>query len=372
MSRSRYAGPDTRSSPGRWWVWGTTFFWVAVATILVWIHADMEFTRIDNVTVNVRLHTESSPNLVLLSKPTADPEAAVISDIKTEVAFELRGNRSDLDSFVGRHHNASFEYDLSRALGPGDNQQIAAIKVVSKEFRDDIEQFGLSLRSATAIEGIHIDQRVRRKVPVVFDYIGAELVEEPKLTMGVWARRAQWEKIKRALAESGGRAELRTVKKNLKGAEKGKPIDVSAEIIRNIADVPVEPEQTTIPVRIEIRELTDKKTIQVTVRFVIPYTWLEDGTWDQYKLTREKQQTTWVKEIEVTGTREDLARLNPMDVDAYVVLTEDDKKPGSWWTRQVKFRFPPDLKVQLTGKPPEVKFKLEPRKGGITPVPPPP
>jgi hypothetical protein len=345
---------------------------VAVATVLVWVHADMEFTRIDEVTVNVRLHVEGSPNLVLVSKPAADPEAAVIPEIKTEVVFELRGNRSDLDSFVSRHNNASFEYDLSKALGPGDNQQVEAIKVVSKEFRDDMARLGLSLRSATAIEGIHIDQRIRREVPVVFDYIGAELVEEPKLTMGVWARRAQWEKIKQVLAESGGRTELRTVKKNLKGAEKGKPIEVSAEIIRNIADVPVEPDKTTIPVRIEIRELTDKKTIQVTVRFVIPYTWLEDGTWDRHQLVREKQQTTWTKQIEVTGTREDLARLRPEDIDAYIVLAEDDKKEvESWLTKTVKFRFPPDLRVKLIGEH-EVKFKLEPRKAGTTPVPTPP
>jgi len=138
----------------------------------------------------------------------------------------------------------------------------------------------------------------------------------------------------------------------------------------NIEGIPVRPEQSSLTVTIEIRKFTDTKTIQVTVQVLTPYTWMEDGTWDKYKFTRETQQTTWVKEVEVTGAKEDLDRLQPEQVDAYIVLAEDDKKfVESWLTRAVKFRFPPDLKVELTGEVHIVKFKLEPRKAGTAPPP---
>lgn len=370
MSSSKYDSSGAPSSPRRWWDRGTTFFWVAIATILVWIYADMEFTETGEVTLTIRLSAERSKDLVLLSKPAADPDTKVVREIKAKVVFELRGNRRDLDVFVGRHSNTVIQYDVSGALGPGDNQQIPAIKVVSKDFHDDIERYGLSLRSASTIERIHIDQRKPHKVPVQFDFAGAVLRKMPERDVTVWVTDNEWGKVQEKLRERKAKPVLRTVRMALENKEKDKPVEVTVELTANIEGIPVQLEEkdAKLTVTIEILGFTETKTIKVAVRFVIPYTWVEDATWDRYKLTRETERTTWVPEIKVTGAREDLPRLKPEDVDAYVVLTDDDRQEvESWLTRPVKFRFPPDLKVQLTGKPPEVKFKLEPRKAGTTP-----
>ena len=52
------------------------------------------------------------------------------------------------------------------------------------------------------------------------------------------------------------------------------------------------------------------------------------------------------------------------DVQAYLVLTDDDKKPVSWWSRQVEVRLPQKLNLSLLGAPPTVTFKLEKLPGG--------
>ena len=374
MSALRFDSSDSLSTGRRWWSAGATLFWVAVASVLVWVYADMEFTKTDEVALTIRLVARRSPDLVLLSKPAADPDAKILREIKAKVVLELRGNRRGLDVFIGKHNNEEVEHDVSKLLVPGDSQQISADKVVGESFREDMEKMGLSLRSASTIEGIHVDRRIRKEVPVKFVFEGADLAKTEIPPVGVWARRAQWEKIRKVLG-SGGRMELLTVKltvsKDLKGVVPGRATDVPVELTRKIAGVPVEPELSALTIPVTVEKFTDRKPFKVTVRFVIPYTWFEDGTWDAYKLVRETQQTTWVQGIEVTGPLADLQELEAEQSDAYILLKEDDKKKvESWLTRPVRFRVPPNLKVvTFTGKPPEVKFKLEPRKAGVTPPP---
>ena len=47
-------------------------------------------------------------------------------------------------------------------------------------------------------------------------------------------------------------------------------------------------------------------------------------------------------------------------MQAFVVLTEDDKKPvESWLIRQIEVRLPRRLSLSLVGTNPSVSFKLE-------------
>jgi len=208
---------DARPLSRQWWLGaGATFFWVAIVTILVWTYADMEFTKTAKVSVTLVLNVGRSENLVLLSKP------------QTKVVFEVRGNRRELDVFLGKHNNTVVSYDVSE-IGPGRNQRLRVNEILNSKL--NLEKLGLQIRSAnpTDISGIHIDQRKSHKVPVEFDFTGAELTKVPQQDINVWATDSQWEKIEAELARKQTRAVLRTVKTDLKNKDKGKPIKVTVD-----------------------------------------------------------------------------------------------------------------------------------------------
>ena len=99
---------------------------------------------------------------------------------------------------------------------------------------------------------------------------------------------------------------------------------------------------------------------------VLP-SWLEDGTWRQYVLKRQNP-AEWRAKIQVSGTRKDLDQLKGGAVQAYNLLTDDDKKPiESWLTRQVVVHLPRELNLSLLGTRPSVSFKLEKAPAAATP-----
>ena len=60
--------------------------------------------------------------------------------------------------------------------------------------------------------------------------------------------------------------------------------------------------------------------------------------------------------------RSNVEKLQAEDVDAYVPLTDNDKIPTtSWLTRDVEFRLPRDLQLQVVGEKPTVSFRLDAR-----------
>lgn len=328
-----------------WWLdLAGMCFWVGIATVLVWVYADMEFTQDAEVTMTVHLVIEEAGNeSVLLSAPAF------------RMVFNVRGNRRRINKFLRENSNKVITYDVSR-LGAGRNQSIRAVEVFEGD--PGRARSGVSFRSAvpSAIRGIHIGELIRQLVPVKFSGPGAVLKKEPALEP-VWIRlaRSEWKKI---LNETGGEPVLLAVAK-LEDAERGKPIEVTAEITPAIAGIPVRPEKKSVTVKIEIRRLTETRKLPVPVRIVTPYTWLEDGTWDKYKLTREDQETNWVPQIEVTGAPEILDPLKADQIDAYILLKDADKKQTlSWLKGEVKFRYASDLKIKIIGQY-SVKFRLE-------------
>ena len=86
--------------------------------------------------------------------------------------------------------------------------------------------------------------------------------------------------------------------------------------------------------------------------------WIEDDVWSTYQFV-QKNKLDWTKEITVTGSREDLEKLTPDDIRAYIILSDDDKKPErKWWEGKVHVEFPPGLKVSLAKPVPPVVYWL--------------
>ncbi len=326
-----------------WWIARVRgAMWVAVVTAFLWIWADVEFTDEMELSATVQLTTAPSSNLVLLSKN------------RIRVNFKVQGRQRSLEQLQQR-------LDLPDV----------AIKYVVTEGEDDLsvrdilnaDQMivgaGLTVLSASPNHvPVQLDTRIFvPDIPVQFDYSGAlnpEVQIDP-IKMGIHVARSDWEKI---IAHEPNPV-LLTKQVDLKSiADPSKAFQV--EVIPQIASLPVEPNQPTVNVRVKIHQLTETQDISVAVQVLQPPSWLEDDTWKEYTLSR-KDRAEWRVTLTVTGPRADLDRLKlkPEAVRAYITLTDEDRKPVSWLTRQVEVQLPQDMNLQLSGAPPTVTFKLE-------------
>jgi len=108
----------------------------------------------------------------------------------------------------------------------------------------------------------------------------------------------------------------------------------------------------------------------VAVQVLAPPTWSTENTWKDYSLVGKEGPAEWQKTIEVSGPKKDIDQLTPARVQAYILLTDDDKKPTSWWSREVVVRFPEDMQVKLVGAKPVVNFRLAKNAAPTAPVTP--
>ncbi len=333
LEPSRY----TRS----WWLArGHNALWVVLVTVLVWMYADVEFTDEMELQATIQLATAPAGNQVLLS------ERQVV------VSFKVQGRRSGLERLEHRLRmpDAVIRYQVSE----GDSQ-IATRDILNRSPIFQAE--GLTALSASpSTVQVKLDTKIHvADIPVTFEYTGAfpseVTIEPPK--MGIRVAKTDWEKIGKAEPSPA----LRTVSVELKGVQSDKPFSV--QIIPRIAGVAVEPDQATVTVTAKIAQLTETEELTVAVQVVSPTAWLEDGTWREFVLKRQNA-AEWRARIQVSGTRKDLDQLKGGDVHAFVVLTDDDKKPiKSWDRRAVVVHLPRDLNLSLLGTRPSVSFRLE-------------
>jgi len=354
MTKIKLQSPDTPRFSHRWWFnAGRSLFWVTIVTILIWVYADMEFTDEKEFHATIRL-TAAKPELILLSR----------SDV--EVTFRVRGNRSRLDSFEGElsgrmnDPESSIVCDVSES-GLG-NRAIPTTEILSNATGIDMDGLTVLTAEPGAVT-VWVDRRIQKELPVELVYSNAELAEQPKVTMLVSVAETRWRKILKKQPNPA----LKTVNKDLKNEQLGKPLAVEFEIIPLVAGIPVEPAEKSRKLTIEISQRTDSRRIPITVHVLGPASWAENGTWQEYILLR-KDPLEWRKQITISGAKKDLDRLRAEAVQAYIVLTDDDKKPvASWLNRQVQIRFPADLKVEILGERPAVQFKLEKRPPATPP-----
>jgi len=335
MGKLQFQTQDIARFSRRWWLSaGRNFLWVAIVTLLIWVYADMEVAGTERVMLTVRLTTGNSQELMLLS------------DSDHRVGFAVRGPRGALERFVNKYNNSVLSFDVSKSYKLG-SQAIPTADILNEQLKP--LELGLEIRSASppAISGVHLDRRRHESVRVQFVYTNAELEEPPKeRKVRISLAESQWQEIRGKQPDPA----LRTVEKNLQTEQTGVPITVKADIIPVLEGLEVTLEEKSIEFTIVIKQLTGTKSILIAVTVLAPPAWVEDGTWKEYVLERQ-EPADWRKEIDVTGPRTDLERLNPADVHAYIVLTDEDKKPvGSWLTRPVLVDFPKGLNVTAAEK----------------------
>jgi len=294
------------------------------------------------------LTTGAAADLIFLPnfKPTLD------------VSFIVEGNRDVLQAFGEqiKQAGAKLTYDVS-ANSPIGDREYAAAELIDKAA--GVSKLGLTVVSAIpAGVVVPLDRRITvPDIEVKLDYEGAALAKEAEVKparMSIRVAQSLWPQVQKQLP-AGAKPTLKTHRVDLKSYPDG-PSTVEAEVIPAIAGVPVEPEQQNVTVNFRIAQRIAARTITASVRVL----WPPDESWKDYDLKR-KDVLEWRKPVQVTGSRKDLDQLDEKDVDAYIIIREDDKKPVSWLTRQVEIRFPGDLQLKVVGEKPTVTFRLEPR-----------
>ena len=276
-----------------------------------------------------------------------------------DVSFTVEGNSDTLQAFAEqlRKQQGKLTYDVSRNAVAGTREYRTADLV---EKAADVERLGLNVASASpAVLTVPLDRRLTvPDVEVKFDYEGATLAKEAEVKparMAIRVAESLWPEIQKQLPP-GTKPALRTHRMDLKSYVPDGPNTVEAEVVPAIGGIGVEPEQTSVSVTFRVTQRIATRAITVVVRVL----WPSDESWKDYDLKR-KDPLEWRMQVQVTGARKDLDQLDEKDVDAYIVIREDDKKPVSWLTRQVEIRFPPELQLKVVGEKPSVSFRLEPR-----------
>lgn len=368
MSRLRKYLVHPLMWPWRLMAGARNLLWVALITVLIWVYADMESTSEQEFHATLRLTTGKSQNLMLLGGNGAP------SDIP--LTFSLRGTHNGLQAFQDwlRDRGSVLTYDVSDYTPSKTPISERAATVLSRVA--DLTKRGLTLASAEpAAVGFRLDKRIRRdNIPVDFKPIGGKLAGLATIKpsrVSISLSESAWSEIEK-LPEDQRKLWAKPV--DLKTLPLDKPFMV--EVIPSIvvqADKPpihVDPDPDSVQVEVQVQEMVQTRLFKITPRILLPVNWTEDETWSEYRLVRSPTDKTWTREITVRGPKADIDGLKPEDIDAYVMLGEDDKKPvASFPPREVTVRFPPNVNVEIVGEKPTVSFKLEKRNASPTPPP---
>jgi hypothetical protein len=347
----------------RWW-WGQLhdLFWVLLATLLIWIYADMEFTDTQKVTMTLRL-------------TTGDPTSSMmelLSQKEYTVTMEISGNRSILERYRQRlaAQGSTLTVNVAQDYESGD-RAVPTRELLQKAA--NLRGQGIAIKSvAPQAVAVHLDRLVRvTDVPVRLDYTGAVLEQpDPTATVDLRVLETQTDRLNELLHARPGQPVLSTQRIDLKALEPGKAETLQAEVLRAVDGIEVRPEPSTVTFEVRVKRTTSVRHIQVSVKILTPPEWAETGLsaapamWTEFALDRQNLDD-WRIELSVSGPTENLKEEN---IVAYVELTNNDRpKPGddSWLPgKQVKVRFREGTGLSLTRQPPELKLRLKRRQVG--------
>jgi len=363
MTKIKLYTPSQPRFSLKWWIGGgKNLFFVALVTLLVWVYADMYVADKASFQATISMNAGNSTNIELL------PPREI------EINFTLRGTRRALRSFQDHldtnHSKITYNISADRPSGPN---TVSAEELIGQD--GALNRLKLSMVTAVPdTVAFSLDNRVSQLAQVELDYVGAILttepvIEPPQVTLNIAERDLL--RIREQLRPD----EPLTVKTkllDLAGKPTGQSITEALALVkpRTTFDVSVAPKQ--VKATFEIDQRTDKKSVTVNINTIAPSAWAEPGgVWSQYELNK-RAPLEWRREITVTGARQDIERLRPEHVEAYITLSEQDKAPvESWRNRTAKLRFADGMELQVVGEAPSVSFKLQKRPlPSLAPSPP--
>lgn len=339
-----------------WWRQCHDLFWVVLATVLIWVYADMEFTDTQKVSATLRLSTGQPPSrtMVLLSPP------------EHKIRMELSGNRTALERFRTRlaTGGAVLTVNVTQDYEAGD-RAVPTKELLQKAA--DLQAQGITIKNVTPqVLPLKMDRLVRLSdVPVRLDYTGAVLEQPtPTATVDVLVRSSQADRLRQMLDARPGQPVLTTQRVDLKALEPGKEETLWADVLRAVDGITVQPEPASAAFTVQVKRTTSIKRLPVTVKILTPPQWAEAGNpsapamWEEFALKRQ-DASDWRIELSVRGPT---AQLKEENIEAFIELTDNDRPlpdDDSWLPgKEVQVRFREGTRLELTQQPPELKLRL--------------
>jgi hypothetical protein len=332
---AKFRKPPPRRFSREWYLEGLrTAVWVAIITALIWVYADIHFTKEEELQVTLLIHPPE--------------EMIVLSPSVIAVRLKVKGRKYVIDQFGG----TQLSYDPAEELQPGLHRDVSTIDIIRRLL--DVRRAGLEVISAQPGRlDIHLDRLERVPgVPVVLDYplakvSGVKLSPE-RVDLLVPASRAG-----------------QIVKEGLRILARVKPtgnLPVGEPVTRQVLLVAPGPGCRLVPEAVmatfTVSEQVGKKEFVVPVRIQMPWAWTADDSWSKYKIETKPGETR-TRTIVVSGSPIDLEQLSAGTIRAYIVVTEQDKRPlESWSPGEVRVQFPDPRKFRLAEPVPPVNYRL--------------
>ena len=356
MSAREIKLPPPQRFSRRWFAErARTALWVGVVTVLIWVFADIQVTKeSDKIRGKLRIHASSGADTVLLSGD------------EFNIVFKVKGRGHAIDEFEKKliRENSILRYDAAKDLKdlqPGRRHVKSVADILDR--LPLIRNAGLVVISVNPKEvAIELDSlKLIKDVKVDFSFSGAELdgqaiVAPSKIDILVPASRAE--------GLTADNMTLATAMLDLRDEAPGK------EVTREVAVQPppgmlgAQLTPPTVKVTFKILQQTDNRPFTVNVQPKAPPAWLSTNVLSKYKLEL-KPGETWSREIKVSGNPIDLQKLRAEDIQAYIVLKDDDYLTplASWLPGKVRVHFHEGLGVSLAdGAIAPVMYKFVERK----------
>ena len=283
-----------------------TAAWVAAITVLIWVYADIYFTKEDSATVTLRIHTDSDPDVALV---------APYPDVKIQVHLKLRGRGYAVDQFGGM----TLSYDAAKGREPGLYPKVDTAALLKS--LPVVRNSGVEILSARprAIP-IHLEKLESiGTVAVRLDCINGQAVEVKLEPERVEVR------VPSTLAEKYRKDKPEVVTRTADLADRPAGQRVTMELALRRPDIPgCRLSHRSVKAIFTVGHQPKRQQFTVPVTVLMPKNWLDDDTWSKYRL-EAKPTETWMRTITVEGDPIDVDGLTAEKFRACIVLTEADK-----------------------------------------------
>jgi hypothetical protein len=333
----------------QWWLQVTrNAFWIVVVTLMIWVYADLEINEPREFTVTLRLTRET------------DGETTLVSQREWSVTFSAKGTRRDLTRFerwLVENENTLDAAVSDYPVGTHDEPVTQLLSRSPGVIRHNLEVQAISPKQLP----FTVEALETRAVPIEFDYINATVrnIRIDPAQVNVTTSTSGWETI----AQNTDAPIVRTRQEDLTLVDPDDARPRTVPLVPMVGEVPVLLDQPSVTVTFRVSNQPETKTFDIVVGRKTPPNWDDENVWSTLVLVRREAEPTWQYTITVAGTNRDLQRLKPKSIQAFIVLTDDDKVAlDQWIKRDVSVWLPPELNVRLADGAPTIEFKLTPRQ----------
>ena len=223
--------------------------WVAAISVLIWLYADLEFTKEREFRATVRLTAESS-------------QLVLASEAEHAVTFTLRGPVSNLERFrrwLNEQAGGVLRYDVSGDFQPGDTG-VPVERVLRAGAR--IDTFGLTYKAAApSYLPLELERVIARELPVRLQSERMAL-PETKATATVLASQSRWAQIDARVEPGRARVQTEPIELDLFAPElaAGQTVTRRAKLLPRVVraeDVPVRLKTPSVSYAFDVREIAD-------------------------------------------------------------------------------------------------------------------